>query len=184
MFNILFFYVVVSSAVFVYGIGLNKLIIYSADPTDIGFFFLKTFLTVILSMLLCWPVTQLILVPADLTEMYPLFCLFITYFISMILTEFSARILKKNTAGFSLSFLTVLLAVNEGITFGKSIAVALACIVSFFFILPLIYAVRKRMKSTRQYIDFKDGALVLLSIAAILFILFAFNVSWLNPEVL
>jgi hypothetical protein len=183
MFNILFFYVLVSSAVFVYGIGLNKIIIFSKKPNDILYFFSKEILSILLSVCICWPITKFILVPNGLAELYPFFCFFIIYLISVVITEFASRLLKKNVTGFFFSYCVLLLAMNEGISFGNAILVSLACILSFFCMLPIIYAVRWKMKSSQQYISFKESAMLFLCIAVILFMLFAFNVSWLNPEV-
>lgn len=184
MLYILFFYVFISSAVFVYGIGLNKIFVFSKKPTDTFYFLSKEIITIFLSLLICWPITNHILVPNELAELYPFFCFFIIYIISLVITEFSARFLKKNVTGFYFSYCTLLLAINEGISFGNALLIALASILAFFIMLPIIYAVRWKMKNSLQYISFKDGALIFLCIAVILFILFAFNVSWLNSEVL
>lgn len=183
MFNVLFFYMFVSSAVFVYGIGLNKIIVFSKKPNDILFFFSKEIITILLSLCICWPITKYILVPNGLVELYPLFCFFIIYLISLIITEFAAHLLKKNVTGFYYSFCVLLLAMNEGITFGNAVLVSLSCVFSFFCMLPIIYSVRWKMKSSLQYVSFKENAMLLLCIAVILFMLFALNVSWLNPEV-
>lgn len=184
MFRVLFFYIFISSAVFVYGIGLNKIFVFSKKPTDVLYFLSKEIITIFLSLCICWPLTSYILVPNELTELYPFFCFFIIYIISIIITEFSARFLKKNVTGFYFSYCVLLLAMNEGISFGNAVLISFACILSFFCMLPIIYAVRWKMKSSLQYISFKDGALLFLCIGAILFILFAVNVSWLNVEVL
>jgi len=184
MFQVVFFYLFISSAVFVYGIGLNKIFVFSKKPTDTIYFLLKEILTIFLSLCICWPMTKYILVPNELTELYPFFSFFFIYIISLIITEFSVRFLKKNVTGFSFSYCVLLLAINEGITFGNALLISLACLLSFFVMLPIIYAVRWKTKSSLQYISFKDGAMVFLCIAAILFILFAVNVSWLNIEVL
>ena len=183
MFNVLFFYVLVSSAVFVYGIGLNKIIVFTKKPKDILFFFSKEIITILLSLCLCWPITKGILVPNGLAELYPFFCFFIIYIISIVITELAAHFLKKNVTGFYFSYCVLLLAINEGISFGNAILVSLGCILSFFCMLPVIYAVRWKMKSSQQYISFKETAMLFLCIAVILFMLFSFNVSWLNPGV-
>ena len=183
MFNILFFYVLVSSAVFVYGIGINKIIVFSKNPKDTLFYFSKEIITILISLCICWPITNYFLVPNGLVELYPFFCFFIIYLLSIVLTELSSRFLKKNVNGFYFSFCVLLLAMNEGISFGSAILVSLACIFSFFCMLPIIFAARWKMKSSQQYISFKESAMLFLCIAVILFMLFAFNVSWLNPEV-
>ncbi|MCR4940627.1 MAG: hypothetical protein K5930_11055 [Treponemataceae bacterium] len=183
MFQLLLFYTLVSSAVFVYGIGLNKIIVFSKKPQDTLVFLSKELIVILLSLCICWPLTRFILVPNGLVELYPFFSFFIIHLISIVITEFSARVLKKNVTGFYFSYCTLLLAINEGLTFANAIIIAVACILAFFCMLPIIYAARWKMKSNLQYISFKDGAMLFLCIAVILFIFFAFNVSWLNPEV-
>lgn len=183
MFNVIFFYLFISSAVFVYGIGLNKIFVFSKKPQDALFFLSKEIITIVISLCICWPITSYILVPNELTELYPFFCFFIIYLISIVITEFSARLLKKNVTGFYFSYCVLLLSMNEGITFGNALLISLACILSFFCMLPIIYAIRWKMKNSMVYPSFKDGAILFICIAAILFILLAVNVSWLNVEV-
>ncbi len=183
MFQILLFYTFIASAVFVYGIGLNKIIVFSKKPKDALFFLSKEILSIILSLCVCWPLTKFILVPNNLTELYPFFSFFVIHIISLIITEFSAHVLKKNVTGFYFSYCVLLLAMNEGITFVNAILISIACILSFFCMLPVIFAARWKMKSSMQYVSFKDGAMLFLCIAVILFMFFTFNVSWLNPEV-
>lgn len=183
MFQVLLFYTLISSAVFAYGIGLNKIIVFSKNPKDTLFYFSKEVIVILLSLCICWPLTKFLLVPNELTELYPFFSFFIIHILSLVLTEFCARVLKKNVTGFYFSYCVLLLAMNEGITFLNAVTISIAGVLSFFCILPIIFAARWKMKSSLQYMSFKDGAMLFLCISVILFVFFSFNVSWLNPEV-
>ena len=58
MFSTLFFYIFSASVILVYGVGIKDLIQASEKPKDFLLYFLKTFFTVIFSVILTWLITK------------------------------------------------------------------------------------------------------------------------------
>lgn len=173
-------YLIFSSAVLVYGTGLKQILDYSTDPKRFLFQMVRIIVTVILSVFVSRGITVLFLVPARLQELFPFVCIIFTILFAILterLCEFLFHIEVKEIA---ITICSVFIGVNEGLNMFHSILIGVLCSLSFFLILPFLYAIRCRVKYSQQNIDFKKGALMFLSIALIMLVLFAMNVSWFN----
>ncbi|MDY4902510.1 MAG: hypothetical protein SO116_06520 [Treponema sp.] len=176
------FYFICSSAVLIYGIGLNRVVVFSNNPKS---FALKAFKmlacvssTVALTYLLCGKV----FIKADLSELYPFVALLIFTGVSVFL-EVIVRITSRiNTSEFAVSFLCILLGLGEGTKLSESILISCFSAAAFYILVPVLYAIRKRLDVKGKNV--KVFILIYLSIAVIIITLLAWNVTWLNPEVL
>ena len=95
-----------------------------------------------------------------------------------------SKLKKKDIKEFSLSFLISFISVNEGFSLVNAIFIAIASSLSFYLLIPVLYSIKKRINTSTANSHLKSTALVLLSIALLLMILFAFNISWFNFEVI
>lgn len=179
----LFLYLLFSSAVLVYGTGLNKIMDYSVNPKMYFLQMLRIFITTAASIFVCRGITVLFLVPARLQELFPFVCILFTFLFSMLTEILFEYVLHVEVKELSITICSVLIAVNEGLTMAHSLLIGLSCTLSFFIILPLLYAIRCRLRYSQQQIDFKKGALLFLSLALIMLAMFSLNTSWLNVEV-
>lgn len=175
-----FLYLIFSSAVLVYGIGLKQILDYSTNPKRFLFQMLRILVTIILSVFVSRGITVLFLVPARLQELFPFVCIIFTCLFAIVTEKLVELLFHIEVKEIAITICSVLIAVNEGLTMIHSIIIGIASCLSFFLILPVLYAIRCRMKYSQQQIDFKKGALIFLSISLIMLILFAPNVSWLN----
>lgn len=180
----LFHYLCLSSALFVYGIGLKKMIVTSNKPEHYFLALAKTTVTALVSTFLCYLINRIFLVPFALYDIAPFFAILITMIIAIPLNMLWEKIFKCKVSEFLLTFCAVLLAIIEGVNLGDSIAITLACVFSYYLLIPLIYSIRWRMQYSHSNIVFVTGALLFITIAILLLVLLAFNVSWLNLGVL
>lgn len=176
----IFLYLLFSCAVLFYGTGLKRIFVYSMNPKKILFQMLRMTVTTILSVFVCRGISLLFLVPARLQELFPFVCIIFTYLFSLVTEKLFEYFLHVEVKEFSITICSVLIAVNEGLTMLHSIIIGITCILSFFFIIPILYAIRQRLHYSQQQIDFKKGALIFLSIALIMLVLFSLNVSAFN----
>ncbi|MBQ0165980.1 MAG: hypothetical protein KBT02_02585 [Treponema sp.] len=176
----LFLYLIFSSAVFVYGIGLKRVIVFSNKPKNVLFQMFRMVITICISVFVCRGITLLFLVPARLQELFPFVCILFTYIFSLLTEKLFEYIFHIETKEISITICSVLIAVNEGLDMIHSIIIGTSCCLSFFLVLPILYAIRSRLHYSQQQIDFKQGALIFLSIAIIMLVLFSLNVSWFN----
>ncbi len=176
----IFLYLIFSCAVLVYGTGLKRILAYSLKPKKVLFQMLRMILTTIISVVVCRGISLLFLVPARLQELFPFVCIIFTYLFSLVTEKLFEYIFHIEVKEFSITICSVLIAVNEGLTMFHTILIGTVCILSFFFILPILYAIRQRLHYSQQQIDFKKGALIFLSLALIMLVLFSLNVSAFN----
>ena len=179
-----FFYLFSSSALFIYGIGVKNILTQAIDAKTTFFTMLRSLITVIFSVLFVRIITSLFLTPYELSEIYPFFCIIFTLIFTLLARLLFLQLLKIETSEFAMTFCSVLLAVNEAYSLWEAIITGILCILAFYIIQPLIFIVHWRTSYSQLNIDFKGGALVFISIALLLFILFAINLSCLNFGVL
>lgn len=175
------YYVFIASAVLVYGIGLNTVAVTLDSMRGICFSLAKILFTVLSSAILTWLITKYILSPLNAAELYPLFSLIILFLI-FLLIDFVIKIKNKGKEfEFSVSFLILVLTVNECISLTDLIIAVISCSASFLVLLYLIRAVRNRLNIAESSAMNKNlKTLLLLSIAILIAVLAAANVSWLN----
>jgi Na+-translocating ferredoxin:NAD+ oxidoreductase RnfA subunit len=186
MINIFLYYILYASVVLFYGIGINRTTVISRSITStLALNIIKSLFSIISSTVLTWLIIEDLLVPLNLTELYPFIALLI--FISLtVFIEILIRITTGiNTSEFAISYLIILLSLNESSTLIDAIIIPLCCITSFVLILPVLYAVRMRIDSTRLRNDkTKKKSLIMISLAIIILTTAICNITWLNPGVL
>ncbi len=176
----LYFYMLFTSAVFMYGIGIRKVVVVSNNITHYLAWFSRTLVTTMSIICAVWFISVTFLSPYGLMELFPFFAVIVCVLISQLTYELWNLLSKLDTPEFALTFCTVILAVGEGTSFIDSLAIGLSSILAFYLGAPLLYTFRWRMQYSDSNIVFRGGALVFFSIAVMLIVLFGINISWLN----
>lgn len=184
MISDIMYYFMYTSAVLIYGIGINRTTVVCQKPENILLYFVKMLITVSTSTALVFLLTKSLLVPVGICELYPFITVLVFSAISVFI-ESLIRITSKTTAAeFAVSLLCVLLAVNEGSSIGQSVIISCICTVSFYFFVPILYSIRKRIEIAHPAGDFENASLIMISVAIVMLALIVWNISWLNPGVL
>ncbi|MCR4735802.1 MAG: hypothetical protein K5829_12455 [Treponema sp.] len=181
--NTFLYYFCFASAVLIYGLGTTKIINFSNFTSKTLVFFIKLLLSVSVTVIISWLITNKILVPMDMVELYPMVCLFI-YVCVNIFTEAIIRItVNLDSAEFIVSFLIVLLTVSESLTIADVFIISGSCILSILFLLPLIYSFRNRIM-VEIGMQEKYYCRLFLFMALLIFIISSWDSMWINPEVI
>ena len=178
-------YFLFSSAVLIYGIGLNNATIFCDSLSELKLYFVKSVFTVLISTVLSWIIIQQFLIPLRITELYPLAALLVFMTISVFLETIIRITTSTVTSDFCFSFLIVLLALNESVNILDTILISLSSLLSFFCLIPVLYAVNGKINIlgiTERHANKKS--LLLIVLAVIIIIISAGNVSWLTPGVI
>ena len=184
MISTLCHYFIYSSIILVYGIGINKATVLSEKPENIFIEGIKMLLSVVSSASLAYLVDLYLLLPVGLNDIYPFAAVLIYSIISVIIESFVRITARRNAAGFGVSVLCILLSVSESTTLSECVLIACYCVLSFYILVPILYAIRKRIEISRPLEELENSSLLYISISIIMLILVAWNVSWLNPGVL
>lgn len=176
----LYFYMLFTSAVFMYGIGLRKVVVVSNNINHYLAWFSRTLVSTVVTLCAVWFITTSFLSPFGLTELFPFFAIIMTILICQFTYELWNLLAKLDTPEFGLTFCTVILAVSEGTSFVDALAIAVSSVLAFYLGAPLLYTFRWRMQYSDSNLIFRGGSLVFFSISVMLLVLFGINVSWLN----
>ena len=117
--------------------------------------------------------------------MYPLVSLLIFLGITIFFETLIRITAKTVTAEFHISYLIVLLALNESTTIYDVMIISASCLLSFMFIIPIINAIKNRISlvgDTSVHGNYKS--LLLVSLAILVVSLAVGNISWLNSGVI
>ncbi|HAH62222.1 MAG TPA: hypothetical protein DCL73_09025 [Treponema sp.] len=186
MIDIILYYLFYCSAVLVYGIGLNRTTVLSRSMDKTLFFLtIKNAITILCSTALSWVIIMELLIPAGLVELYPLVALLIFLSVSVFVEVLIRITTGFKTSEFGVSYLVILLALNESTDLINAVIAASGCILSLLIILPVMSALRKRIECARPRNDrMKKKSLIMLTMAVVIISLAVWNVSWLNQGVL
>lgn len=184
MINNIFYYILISSTVLLYGIGLNRITYVTRSMNGVFITAVKMYLVVPSTAIIGWLLTIHILLPAGIEPLYPFICVLLFLSISVFVETLIRITAGCSTAEFSVSLLFALIAINESTTLPEVLVISLSCVTSFYLLIPLIYALRKRMEICCITYDFKNDSLIYFGIAVFIMALSAWNISWLNPGVI
>ncbi|MCR5606130.1 MAG: hypothetical protein K6F69_04860 [Treponema sp.] len=184
MINNMLYYILYTSAVLFYGIGLNRAAVLCQNMKGHVLKAVKSLITVTSSSVLTYLLCDVLLVPYGLSEVYPFVAALIFISISVFCESLIRITARVSAAEFSISLLSILLSVNEGCNLLNVTEISVCCILAFYIFVPLLHAIQHRIESGRPSSDFKNSSLLFFSIAIIILALFAWNVSWLNPGVM
>lgn len=181
--NTFFYYVCFASSVLVYGIGINKTAEIDILKNKDVFYFIKIICTILVTSILSYVVTDKLLVPLNLAEIYPFTSLIIYMCISLIFEFITKYFTKRTTTEFVLSYLTVLLSVMESTSLLNTIFIGTCTIISMLIFTPFVYSFRKRNLNNINQPEVYMSKLFIF-IAVIILVLSFWDIMWINPEVL
>lgn len=182
--NSFLFYIFFCSSVLIYGIGFNRESVMCDSPKPVLFTAVKSYSCVLISFLICYGINQTLIIPLGLAEIYPLIALLVYVIISVFFELIIQITTKKSSSEFAVSFLTLILALNEGITLFDGLLICASSLTCFYILIPILYAAEKRMDSSSNSSKFKRKSLIFLCLVIIMISFYSFNISWLNPGVI
>lgn len=182
--NSFFYYILFCSSVLIYGIGFNRESVMCNNPRKVLFNAVKSYVCVIISFIIMFFLNKALLIPLEIVEVFPFFALIIYITITVFLEILIQITTKKTSAEFAVSFLVLLLSVNEASTWLEGIFICAGCLTAFYVLIPILYALDKRMETSSANNMFKQKSLIFLSMIIIMIALYSFNISWLNSGVI
>ena len=183
-FHTFLYYTLFSSVVLIYGIGLNKIAEIGIVKFKETIFYIKCAISIVSSALISWLITNYLLVPLKITELYPLVCFIVYASISMFLGSIIRLTTGRITSEFSVSYLVILLSIAESTSLLYTLFISLSSLLSMLIIIPFSLTFRRRVCSNGQLLDEKYYSLYFFFLSVLILILSVWDIVWLNPEVI
>ncbi len=177
------FYLLCCSAVLIYGIGINRNVEITLSRKNMFFSGFKSCLSSVITVTLSYLLIKFLLVPLRLCELYPFIALLIFLSFNVFLEILGQVTTKKTSAEFAMPFLAVLLALNEGTGLVSAIFITLSCMASFFLLIPVLYAILRRMEAVHSSDIFRQKCKLFCCLVIIMIAFYSLNISWFNPGV-
>ncbi len=180
MLSNLFYYVFFSSALLVYGVGLNRSVVVSSNIKHLVLDCVKMLIEVSSVACLTYLTSSAFLIRIGLIEIYP----FISVLFFVVISGFIESIVRitanVSMTEYAVPLLCIILAVNESVSLGECVVNACYCVFSYYICIPFLYAIRKNIERSRPFSGLKNLSLLFMGIAIILLIIMAGDVSILN----
>jgi hypothetical protein len=172
-----------SSAVALYGIGFDRFLLKPEPPALFMIRALKGIVSVICTVFFTFIVTAVFLAPRQMAEITPVIA--IVFFIPFsVLLEAAVYIaVKKSLREFIAPFLCVLLAIWESDSLLRAVFAGLFSALSYYGFIVIMLFIKKRLEFVPPRKFFSEDALLLVSVAAVIIILFSFGASWLGGKI-
>lgn len=184
MISTILYYIMYSSAVLIYGIGIERTAVLCRKKNNLFLVFIKMLISVVSTAVISFWFVNGILVPAGLHELFPLFVLLLFLALS-VFTEAIIRITAKISAcEFGISVVFIFLGLTEATSIGECILISAASIMTFFSGIIFMYAINRRMELNEQKQEYEKLGHILVSLAVVMVIFLVWNVSWINTGVL
>lgn len=182
--NTFLYYAIFSSAVLLYGIGLNKVSEIGTVKFKHLIFYVKCGIAIVSSSVISWLLVHYLLVPLKITELYPLICFIVYVCISSFISAIINLTTGHTTTEFSLSYLIVLLSIGESTSLLLTIIISLSCIVSLCTIIPFSLTFKRRVCSNGNLLDESYYSIYFIFLAVLILLISAGDINWLNPGVI
>lgn len=177
------YYFCFGSVVLFSGIGSTRTTQLEYFKSKNVLFYTKIFITITVSSILSWLITDKILVPLKLVEIYPIISFLVMVCIAGFLEAIVRLTTNNSTTEFIFSYLVILLTVSESNSILNVLIISTSCFLSLFVIVCLVYTFKFRV-GLEELVKEKYLGRLLLFLAILLFIISVWDIMWMNPEVL
>ena len=177
-------YLFASSVVYVFGIGLKHILLDSGSLKNFGTEAVYVTLCVLFSAMSVWGITNLVLVPYELEELFPLFAVIFVLLYNSIINTFFKILSFKPVRDVLLCLIIVILAVNESVVLIDVVVISLTAVFSMFLGIPVIFVIKQRLQRSAIPQSFRTVSVVFFSAAFIFFIVYSWQVAWFYKGVL
>ncbi len=174
------YYIASSSAILFYGIGIGRTISLRDDMSLIFLSCMKSLSTSASTVAVSYLICYWLLVKVGLAELYPFVTALVFMFFSILIEIFIGIGIRKSPAEFSITLLSSILAMNEGVSIAHSVVIVCACVVSFYLLMVVFHSIRDRVGFYTNPAGVKIYPVLLFSLAAAILAIFGWNISWFN----
>ncbi len=173
------FYTIIASSVLFYGIGINRTVFIQKKLPGTFLTCFKALFSSAATTMLSYALSNGILVPLQLEELFPLMTILIFMLFSQLVEIFVGIGLNKVSAEFVIPLLSSMLGLAEGLSFGCAVLISCSSIISFYLLTIIFYSVQDRVSFYTTKKDLNMYYVLLVCIAILIITITGVNVSWL-----
>ncbi len=182
--NTFLYYTLFSSILLIYGVGLNKIVEIGITKFNSLVFYLKAVFTIFSTSILTWLVTNYILVPINMIELFPLISLLIFTCISTFIDVLVRLTTGTTVPEFAISFFIILISIFESTSILYTMLICFSSFVALLIIVPFSITFKKRVCSNGQRLDNKYYSLFFMFLAILILMISVFDINWLQTGVI
>jgi len=179
--HLFFYYTFFCSSVLFFGVGLNRSIEITTRSFKVNMkMMLKSVISVLLSTVFSFLITQYLLIPVKLAELFPLITLLIFLSINVFVEALVRITAKISTSEFSISWLIIILSLYESSTLLEAVIITVSCMISFQFMVPVVYCFQNVIYSKPYESKDRKRILIFLSIIVVMLVMSVCDITWFN----
>lgn len=180
MLSMIFYYVFSASVIVYYGAGLNRIIAMRKTPRTFVLSLAKTAVVTLVITSIGFLLDRFVFIPLGIIDVSPFVvaALFIT-------ASFSLHTLVRTgpfdiVEDYVVPFMIVLVSMTEGSSYLAALAIDLCSVVSFYLLVLIVFALRRRFRLYQADEGFKPILVIIMSLCAVFIAFYGANASWLD----
>lgn len=181
-FETFIFYIISSSVLLVYGIGLEKVFIDSRSRVKLSADLFLLFFQIILSVAVLYYPLSALLQPHGVSFLAPMYIVLGCGLIQGVLNLASRRMRSFNASDRFYLFAIVFFSLHEGTSFKECLLISFFSMLSLLIGIVLLKAIRTRYRESNLQADFKGAPLALISLGMLFMVLHVTEASWWLEE--
>ncbi len=168
VFFFVLFYCFVSSIIFTYGIGLERLFIYSKNPKNVFILVLKNIAVLIIAVSILWFFNLFVLLPLGISFFLPILGLMLllglNYVYDILLPKYKVSYKEEIIFEYAPLFLIFFTAVS----FIEALAIIIAAQISIVVFTFILSAIKEKIDDGNASREWKEAPLILISMGFLL----------------
>ncbi len=179
MLKIIFYYLIFSSVVLYYGVGLDKILTAKKDASCWLKSLFKSLVTTAATTALTFCLDNFVFSRLGISEIYPYFMALFFITVSYGLHRLIKTSFFDIAEDYMIPFTIVLISIKEGFTFFSTLLICVCGVFSFYIFMLLAFSIRNRFSFYQKDSGVKSFYILVMSLAVIFIALYGFNASWL-----
>lgn len=182
IFQTILFYLVSSSVLLIYGIGLEKTFIDSRPNKTFKYDILILFLEIIITVLILRIPLASVLVPKGLRFLVPFTVILCCALVDGLTSLIFSSVRTHGSGERFYYFGVVFLSLSESSNLLEALIIATISVLSLVLCTLILRAIRSRISHSNVRADLRDAPLVLISMGLLFLVLHVTDVSWWLTE--
>ncbi len=175
-FALILFYIISSSIIFVYGIGLERLYIFSKNPKGKFIFLLKNFILQIIAITILWFFNEFVLAKINTSFLLPIFITLVLFLLNEIFKLVFPKLSVSKDQGFVFYYAPIFLALFIASSYIETLAIIITANFGFLIFSCILNFIKQKTDEGNANKYWKQSPLLLISMGLILTALYFIDI--------
>ncbi len=167
-FMLVLFYCFVISIIFTYGIGLERLFIYSKDPKNVFILVVKNLVILIIALSILWFFNLFVLSPLGISFFLPILAIMLLFGLNYLYEVFFSKYSVSYKEELMFTYAPLFVVFFTAVSFVEALAIIIAAQIGIFVLSFVLNAIKEKTDEGNATKEWKAAPLILISMGFLL----------------